>query len=199
MVTAATNLGVTRAPDSGGPRSLCRQDRVELGGSVIPAAPLPLLDEHATPIAADLYDVWDALLDVVDRVFSRGPASTYALVVGCNPAVSSGPRPLTNGSTIPGFRVAQAVPHRELELVGRHRYSSYALTFRLEDLGAGCTALRAETRAEFPGVAGGIYRLLVVGSGGHVVAVRRLLGRVRRRAVARGRCARTSLSDEVPT
>jgi hypothetical protein len=42
--------------------------------------------------------------------------------------------------------------------------------------------LRAESRATFPGLAGAAYRLLVVRSGGHVVAVRRLLSAVRRRA-----------------
>ena len=151
----------------------------------MPAAPLPRLDEHSTSIAADVHDAWEALLDVVDRAFSGTGASAYARVVGCDSATASGPRPIAVGSTIPGFRVVGAIPHRELELAGRHRFSSYALTFRLEGVGAASSSLRAETRAVFPGIGGRIYRLLVVGSGGHVMAVRRLLRGVRRRAEGR--------------
>jgi hypothetical protein len=86
------------------------------------------------------------------------------------------------GSTFPGFRVAAVVPGRELVLGGRHRFSSYALIFRLEPAGPGRSRLTAETRARFPGPAGGLYRLLVLGTGGHAVGVRRLLAAVRRRA-----------------
>lgn len=67
--------------------------------------------------------------------------------------------------------------------MGRHRFSRYALTFRLRDAGA-ATVVTAESRAEFPGVTGTAYRALVVGSGGHVVAVRRMLARVASEAVA---------------
>ena len=150
----------------------------------MPTAALPSIDEHATSIAADVHDVWDALLAVVDRGLSRPAASAYARVVGCDPAIASGPRPLAEGSTVPGFRVAVADPACELALTGRHRFSSYALTFRLEAMGTGSTSLRAESRASFPGIGGRIYHLLVVRSGAHVVAVRRLLGAVRRRAEA---------------
>jgi hypothetical protein len=78
--------------------------------------------------------------------------------------------------------VAVADPGRELVLEGRHRFSSYALVFRLERLGPGRSSLRAETRAVFPGPAGGVYRALVVGTGGHAVGMRRLLAGVRRRS-----------------
>jgi hypothetical protein len=101
--------------------------------------------------------------------------------VGCADDTASGPRPLAEGSTVPGFRVVAAVPGSELVLEGSHRFSSYALTFRLEEVSAGRSRLRAESRAEFPGVTGGVYRLLVVGTGGHVVVVRRLLSAVKRR------------------
>ena len=39
-----------------------------------------------------------------------------------------------------------------------------------------------ESRAAFPGPQGRLYRLAVVGSGGHVVAVRRMLTGIRRAA-----------------
>ena len=70
---------------------------------------------------------------------------------------------------------------RRLELVGRHRFSRYALVFTLSD-DAGGTRLAAETWAEFPGVQGRAYRAAVIGTRGHVVMVRRMLAAVARRA-----------------
>lgn len=146
---------------------------------------LPHVDEHETTIAAPVDEVWRTLVDAVDGGFSGGAATTYARLVGCAETAVGGPRPLDEGSTIPGFRVEAAVPGQELALTGRHRFSEYALTFRLEALDAGCTRLRAETRAVFPGLHGATYRLLVIGTGGHAVGVRRLLAGIRRRAERR--------------
>ncbi|MFC8667249.1 MULTISPECIES: SRPBCC family protein [Streptomyces] len=143
---------------------------------------LPYRDEHTTVVAAAADDVWRGLGDTLDRSFSRPGANGYARLVGCADREASGPRPFAEGSTFPGFRVAAVVPGRELVLGGRHRFSSYALIFRLEPAGPGRTRLTAETRATFPGPAGGLYRLLVLGTGGHAVVVRRLLATVRRRA-----------------
>jgi hypothetical protein len=42
--------------------------------------------------------------------------------------------------------------------------------------------VRAETRAAFPGLQGRAYRALVIGTRGHVLAVRRLLRAVKARA-----------------
>ncbi|WP_028804128.1 hypothetical protein [Streptomyces sp. 142MFCol3.1] len=145
-------------------------------------AVLPCVDEHMTVIAAETDDVWRGLDAVLSRTFSRPGAAGYAKLVRCADSTSRGPRPLAEGSTLPGFRVVAAVPGRELVLAGRHRFSSYALIFRLEDVGHGRTRLRAETRAAFPGLAGGLYRRLVVGTGGHAVGVRRLLSAVRHRS-----------------
>jgi hypothetical protein len=88
------------------------------------------------------------------------------------------------GSTIVGFRVARSEAPVELALVGRHRFSRYALIFRIDDLGGARSRLRAISRAEFPGVAGAAYRALVIGSRMHVRAVRSILAAVRRRAEA---------------
>jgi len=148
-------------------------------------AELPYLDEHATAIAAGVDDVWPTLLGALDRAFSRPGATMYARAVGCADRTASGPRPLTKGSTIPGFRVVAAVPGRELVLEGSHRYSSYALIFRLDQVGTDRSQLRAESRAAFPSVAGGVYRLLVIGTRVHVGAVRGLLSAVRRGAEMR--------------
>jgi hypothetical protein len=147
----------------------------------------PHLDEHETVVDAGVDEVWPVLLQTVDEAMSRPWMAGYSRVVGSGDSTASGPRPLAEGSTVPGFRVVTAVPGTTLALAGRHRFSSYALVFRLEPVGADRARLRIESRAAFPGVAGGVYRLLVVGTGGHVVAVRRLLARVKRRAERRAR------------
>jgi len=141
----------------------------------------PAEGEHAIDIDADVDDFWPILLETLDRSFSAPASARYARVVGCTDHTSSGPRPLTEGSTIPGFRVVVAVRGSELVVQGRHRFSSYALTLRLEQISAGRSRLRAESRAEFPGWAGQAYRLLVIRTGAHVVSVRRMLSAVKRR------------------
>ena len=67
--------------------------------------------------------------------------------------------------------------------MGEHRFSRYALIFRLTETAAGPVRLSAETRAEFPGVQGRVYRTLVIGSRGHVIATHSIL---------RNRCRRAS-------
>jgi hypothetical protein len=123
---------------------------------------LPYIDEHSATIAVEREATWEALLRVVEGTFS-----------------SSGPRPLAEGSTLPGFHVTAARPPEELALAGSHRFSNYALTFCLDELGGGATRVRAETRAEFPGAKGGVYRTLVIGTRIHVLVTRRVLAAVR--------------------
>jgi hypothetical protein len=146
---------------------------------------LPYLDEHATSIAAGIDDVWRSLLETLDKTFSRSGMANYGRIVGCVDRTASGPRPLAQGSTVPGFRVAAVNTGRELVLEGRHRFSSYALIFRLEHVDSGQSQLRAESRAAFPGLPGRMYRLVVVSTGGHVRAVRSLLSAIRRGAERR--------------
>jgi hypothetical protein len=148
---------------------------------------LPYLDEHATAIAAGVDDVWLVLLETLDRTFSGTHATGYARTVRCADRIASGPRPLAEGSTIPGFRVTAATPGSELVLEGRHRFSTYSLIFRLEQVNTGRSLLRAESRAAFPGSAGGVYRLLVVATGGHVVGMRWLLSAIASRSESRAR------------
>ncbi|MGW2616326.1 hypothetical protein [Streptomyces sp. NPDC001500] len=145
-------------------------------------AALPRVDEHTTLVPAERAQVWDALGEVLHRSFAGSGWARYARLVGAADRAASGPRPLAAGATLTGFRVAEAVADRELVLVGGHRFASYALVFRLDEAGPGRTRLSAETRAVFPGRAGGLYRGLVIGTGGHRVLVRRMLAKVRRRA-----------------
>jgi hypothetical protein len=143
---------------------------------------LPHVDEHATTIAAGPDATWEALLRAVERSFASAATRRFARLLGCADVESEGPRPLAAGSAFPGFHVEGAERPRELALAGRHRFSDYALVFRLDDLGDERTRLRAETRAEFPGLKGRAYRALVIGTRAHVVITRRLLSAPKRLA-----------------
>ena len=101
--------------------------------------------------------------------------------LGCTPSQRSGEIGEI-GSTIPGFLVARSVPPAVLALMGEHRFSRYALIFRITETPAGPVRLSAETRAEFPGRRGRIYRALVIGTRGHVLATGSILRSVRRLA-----------------
>ncbi|WP_116203331.1 hypothetical protein [Amycolatopsis circi] len=142
---------------------------------------LPFLDEHRIVVPADAETTWRAVNEVVERLSGR-LATGYAWAVGAADWKATGPRPLAEGSTVPGFRVVAAEPHELLALAGRHRFSEYRLAFRLEAAAEGQTLVRAESRARFPGIFGVGYRLLVIGSGGHAVGMRRLLGTIARLA-----------------
>jgi hypothetical protein len=69
-----------------------------------------------------------------------------------------------------------------LALRGRHPFAIYRWVFELDPLDdrepAPRTRVRSATWARFPGVHGKIYRALVIGTGGHRVAVRWTLKRV---------------------
>ncbi|MFL5833474.1 MAG: hypothetical protein ACJ76B_05800 [Solirubrobacterales bacterium] len=142
---------------------------------------LPFVDEHGVEVAASPEAVWEALGRVAAGSFSSPAAAGFARLLGCEPSAPSGPRPLAEGSAIPGFAVARAEPGSELALVGRHRYSEYALVFHLAR-GEGTTRLRAETRARFPGASGRLYRAGVIGTRAHVLVTMRLLNAVKQRA-----------------
>src|SRR6201991_4326355 len=128
---------------------------------------------HASELGATPAVVWPALLRTVEKMTAGAAAPRYARAVGCADTEAGGPRPLEVGSTVPGFHVAELAPERLLVLAGSHRFSDYALVFRLEPLGGRRTRLVAETRAEFPGVRGRAYRALVIGTRMHVLVVRR--------------------------
>ena len=145
------------------------------------AAALPYLDEHAILVAASREATWAALLGMVQGIGS----DRFVRMLGAVDAASSGPRPLDVGSTVPGFHVVVADEPDELALAGRHRYADYLLTFRLEQAHDGGTRLAAVSRGAFPGWVGGLYRALVVGTRLHVLATRRMLVVVKRRAERR--------------
>jgi hypothetical protein len=130
---------------------------------------LPYIDEHSLRIAAPRDVVWRALEQYVAAFLRRAERSLLARLLGTEPRA--------------GFEVAGRMPADRLVLVGRHRFARYQLAFDLTDAADRATLLRATTHAEFPGLRGGAYRALVIGTRGHVVATTRILRSVRRRAM----------------
>jgi hypothetical protein len=143
---------------------------------------LPYIDDHARAIGASSEEVWSALVR-----FMGGWATVPGLLADAWGLEHRRRRgtwrdTVEIGDAAPGFAVAFAdAPHR-LVLRGRHRFSDYELRFDLEPLEPGRTLLRATTFAVFPGVSGRLYRSLVIGTRGHVLAVWRMLRAVARRA-----------------
>jgi hypothetical protein len=135
---------------------------------------LPYVDEHHVEVAAPVRVVWRAVGDCLPR---DAAARVGAAILGTEPRRGPGD-PLAIGGTVPGFEVVEAVPNERLVLAGRHRFSAYALTFELRDLGP-TTRLTAVTHALFPRLRGRAYRALVIGSGAHRVLTRQWLERIR--------------------
>lgn len=140
-------------------------------------AQLPHIDTHAQHVAATPREVWAALLRKGQRVADQRTARLPARILATEPRARHGewrtrdPQP---GDAIPGFVVRESVPRQRLVLDGRHRFSTYTLTFTLEPSGGG-TTVTADTHAAFPGVAGQLYKTMVIRSHAHSVLVRRLL------------------------
>jgi hypothetical protein len=146
----------------------------------VPIESLPYIDEHSVLIAAPADVVWRSLLEVVCGM-TAGRKVPIARALGCTYTEHRGD-PGAIGSTVPGFIVTRAVPPAVLALMGEHRFSRYALVFRIDETPAGPVTLKAESRGEFPGNQGRTYRALVIGTRGHVLATRSILRGVRRRA-----------------
>ncbi|OCB53688.1 hypothetical protein A5722_23625 [Mycobacterium vulneris] len=114
---------------------------------------LPYIDEHAITVDADAATTWAAVL----RTMCGDPAEPRAPF---------------------GFAIGECTARQRLVLKGRHPFSIYEWVFELDDLGPHRTRVRSQTWAAFPGMHGTIYRALVIGSGGHKVAVRQVLKRI---------------------
>lgn len=140
---------------------------------------LPFIDEHQVLVSAPALAVWRSLTMQLTRPrLTSGEA--FAHLLAAEPRRASG-RPLGEGATLPGFKVAEAVPGRRVRLTGHHRFSQYAFILTLVTQPDG-TMLSARTDAKFPGLHGCAYRRLVISSGAHRVFVARLLRAVRRQA-----------------
>lgn len=143
---------------------------------------LPRIDTHTVTIRAAPEVAWDAAWSTLHTLGDSPTVRTAARLLACDPSTpSGGGRGCTSRSIIPGFWVALADPPRLLVLRGTHRFSRYGIVLRLDPSPTGVRC-EFESRASFPGVHGTVYRLAVIGSRGHVCAVRRLLRRIQYRA-----------------
>ena len=160
----------------------------------VPIESLPFVDEHSTTVDASPDATWEALLETDAPPRPRGrrlrsPGRSAARTP------SAAGQPGRIGSTIPGFIVTRSVAPCVLALMGEHRFSRVRARLpRSPRPAADRVQLGAETRAEFPGAAGRVYRIAVIGSRGHV---RRDALDPARRPAARRRLAAASESAPV--
>ena len=148
----------------------------------VPIESLPFVDEHSISVDASAEAIWAGLLETLGQGFSSSPPGQLVVrALECAPSACKG-EPGRIGSTIPGFIVTRAIPPAVLALMGEHRFSRYALVFRITEREEAPALLSAETRAEFPGRKGRAYRAAVIGSRGHVFATRSILRGVRKQA-----------------
>ena len=141
--------------------------------------PLPFIDVHAIEVNAKPERAWRGVVSLVHNLGTGAPQWALAAVLGATDRLTSGLRGMP-GSTVPGFQVAVSDPPSVLILAGSHRFSTYELAFRVEPVGPSKSRVLAESRALFPGHLGTAYRALVIGSGGHSIAVKAMLRRIKR-------------------
>jgi hypothetical protein len=128
--------------------------------------PLPFLDEHLVHVRASVAQAREAVETLAARLAERPAPRAFVTLWKLEPAS--------------GFAVGASTAER-LVLVGAHRFARYELAFEVRAAEGGAQ-VSARTSAEFPGAMGRVYRALVIGSGGHAIAVRGMLRRIRERA-----------------
>ncbi len=134
-------------------------------GVVMPSrAPI---DIHSVRVAAPVEWAFQAVLHLWHRHLGRSTPRAFRSLWGLEPDS--------------GFEIAEEEAPSRLVLVGRHRFSDYELAFEVAPEGEGAL-VTARTSADFPGLAGRLYRAAVIGSGGHALAVRWMLRSIRRAA-----------------
>jgi hypothetical protein len=143
---------------------------------------LQRIDERIIDIDADLPATWNRLEEVLGQARRSKARELVARALGCDPAQGNGASLHTVGATLPGFCVVAVEAPVRIELTGGHHWARYRLNYRLERLASGETRLCAETRAVFLGRSGGVYRMLVIWTRLHLVAVRATLQSIKRLA-----------------
>jgi hypothetical protein len=153
--------------------------------AIVEVAPvLPRIDEHRISVDVSADKAWPFVIAVFERLTTRPAWRTLAMALRCKPDHATG-SPDTIGASVPGFRVMRCVAPTEWRLEGEHLFSLYSLTFRITPLDSDHCRVSAETSAVFPGPHGAAYRALVIGTGGHVIGVRRILRRIKIEAEVR--------------
>jgi hypothetical protein len=147
----------------------------------VPLEQLPPIDEHAIEVDAPAEAAWAALFPTLEHSFDTRGAHRYAERVGASVTAAKGDLHHPGG-TLPGFTVIRAIEPVMLALAGRHRFAEYAIVFRIDLLPGQRSQVRLETRADFRGRKGRLYRAGVIGTRGHVILVNRMLRAIKRRA-----------------
>ena len=147
----------------------------------VPLEKLPPIDEHAIEVDAPAEVTWEALFPTLEHSFNSRPPSATPSGIGAGVTAAEGDLHHPGGM-LPGFTVIRAIEPVMLALAGRHRYSQYAVVFRIDLLPGQRSQVRIETRAEFLGRTGRLYRAGVIGTRGHVIVVNRMLRAIKRRA-----------------
>lgn len=80
-----------------------------------------------------------------------------------------------------GFAIVDEQPPALVTLAGRHRFSRYEMDLRVDPAADG-SLVTVVTLADFPGARGKAYRAALMGSRGHVFAVRLMLRSIAERA-----------------
>lgn len=125
----------------------------------------PFVDEHVTVVHAPRDEVWATLEEFAVRSLTNHRRDLLRRLLGAQPPSGYGVASQTSGS--------------RLELTGRHRFAHYWLVFVLSDSGPGTTRLAALTYASFPGWRGRAYRVVIISSKMHMLAMRRMLRVIR--------------------
>lgn len=147
----------------------------------VPLEKLPPIDEHEIEVDAPAEASWAALFPTLEESFDTRFGRRYSERIGAVDTDCHGDLHHPGG-TVPGFVVSRAIAPVMLALLGKHRFSDYAVVFRIDLLPGQRSRVRLETRAQFDGTRGRIYKAGVIGTGGHAIMVRRLLRSIKRRA-----------------
>jgi len=147
----------------------------------IPLESLPFIDERFIDVAARPETVWRAMVKEIDTMARGTRWGRAAKGLRCVHTETKG-EPGQIGWTLPGFVATRSVEPGVLALMGKHRFATYALIVTILEKPSGLVLLSLQTRAEFPGRKGRLYRNAVIGTRGHVVVVKGMLRRIRRRA-----------------
>jgi hypothetical protein len=147
----------------------------------VPLEMLPPIDEHEIEVDAPAEVTWAALFPTLEESLDTKFSRRYSAKVGAVDTDCHGDLHHPGG-TLPGFVVSRAIAPVMLALLGEHRFSRYAIVFRIDLLPGQRSRVRLETRAQFDGPRGKLYKAGVIGTGGHAIVVRRLLRSIKRRA-----------------
>ena len=147
----------------------------------VPLEKLPAIDEHEIEVDAPAEATWAALFPTLEKAFGGKFAHSYCERVHASETEAHGDLHHPGG-TLPGFTVTRAIAPVMLALAGKHHFAQYAVVFKIDLLPGQRSRVRLETRAEFVGAKGRIYRVGVLGTRVHVIGVRRMLRAIKRGA-----------------